>query len=97
MRASEQKKRRIFQNVDVIDTADEGLAIGRCPDGLIIQVKGAVPGDQVDAVVIEKRKGMFITKVLISTNLRLTVPIHSALNLVLAEDVNGSTWSIRPH
>lgn len=67
MRASEQKKRRIFQNVDVIDTADEGLAIGRCPDGLIIQIKGAVPGDKVDAVVIEKRKGMFITKVLTIT------------------------------
>ena len=49
--------------MDIIDTADEGLAIGRCPDGLIIQVKGAVPGDKVDAVVIEKRKGMFITKV----------------------------------
>ncbi len=48
--------------MDIIDTAEEGLAIGRCEDGRIIQVKGAVPGDIVDAVALEKRKGMYITK-----------------------------------
>ena len=64
MQVREQRKKKIFYGVDVIDTADEGLAIGRCEDGLIIQIRGAVPGDKVDAVVIEKRKGMFITKVM---------------------------------
>lgn len=63
MRTAGQKKRRIFQRVEIIDTADEGLAIGRCEDGMIILVKGAVPGDTVDTVAIEKRKGMFITRV----------------------------------
>ena len=63
MRTAGQKKRRIFQRVEIVDTADEGLAIGRCEDGMIILVKGAVPGDTVDAVALEKRKGMFITKV----------------------------------
>lgn len=64
MRGSVQKKRKIFQNVHIIDTADDGLAIGRCEDGLIIQVKGAVPGDIADVMAVEKRKGMFITKVM---------------------------------
>jgi 23S rRNA (uracil1939-C5)-methyltransferase len=54
--------RKEFHQVDIIDTADEGLAIGRCEDGRIIQVRGAVPGDIADVIVIEKRKGMYITK-----------------------------------
>ncbi|MDQ3018167.1 MAG: 23S rRNA (uracil(1939)-C(5))-methyltransferase RlmD [Bacteroidota bacterium] len=60
MRHSVRGKNKTFQNVEILDTADEGLAIGRCEDGLIIQVKGAVPGDVVDAVAVEKRKGMYI-------------------------------------
>src|SRR5688500_11678576 len=64
MRGRNPKKQKIFYGVDIIDTADEGLAIGRCEDGLIILVRGAVPGDKVDALVIEKRKGMFISKVI---------------------------------
>ena len=56
-----KKERKTFSYVDIIDTADEGLAIGRCEDGRIIQVKGAVPGDIADTVALEKRKGMFIT------------------------------------
>src|SRR4030095_13961969 len=62
MSIKEQKQRKTFQGVDIIDTADEGLAIGRCEDGLIIQVRGAVPGDKVDVIALEKRKGMYITK-----------------------------------
>ena len=62
MRTRGQKPRKEFHNVTIIDTANEGLAIGRCEDGRIIQVKHAVPGDVADVVVVEKRKGMFITK-----------------------------------
>ena len=58
-----KRERKKFYQVDIIDTADEGLAIGRCDDGLIILVKGAVPGDKADVVALEKRKGMYITKV----------------------------------
>ena len=64
MRSTKVKKQRFFNGVDIIDTADEGMAIGRCEDGLIIQVWGAIPGDKVDVLAIEKRKGMFITKVI---------------------------------
>jgi 23S rRNA (uracil1939-C5)-methyltransferase len=62
MNRGAKKERKQFHNVEIIDTADEGLAIGRCEDGRIIQVRGAVPGDVVDATALEKRKGMYITK-----------------------------------
>lgn len=62
MRRSHNKERKTFIHVDIIDTADEGLAIGRCDDGRIIQVKGAVPGDVADVIALDKRKGMFITR-----------------------------------
>lgn len=62
MSRGERRERKIFQNVEIIDTADEGLAIGRCEDGRIIMVKGAAPGDKTDVIALEKRKGMYITK-----------------------------------
>ena len=57
-----KNERKQFRQVEIIDTAEEGLAIGRCEDGRIIQVSGAVPGDLVDAVATRKRKGMFIAR-----------------------------------
>ena len=57
MRRGPKKERKQFFHVDIIDTADEGLAIGRCDDGRIILVKGAVPGDIADTIALEKRKG----------------------------------------
>ena len=62
MSKRERSERREFQNVTIIDTANEGLGIGRCEDGRIIQVRHSVPGDVVNVVAFEKRKGMYITK-----------------------------------
>ncbi len=62
MAKGERKERKVFQNVEIIDTAEEGFAIGRCEDGRIIMVKGAAPGDSADVIALEKRKGMYITK-----------------------------------
>ncbi len=65
----QKRERKEFHHVSIIDTADEGLAVGRCEDGRIILVRHVVPGDTADVVVVEKRKGMFITK-----PLRITTP-----------------------
>ncbi|HJW31547.1 MAG TPA: 23S rRNA (uracil(1939)-C(5))-methyltransferase RlmD [Saprospiraceae bacterium] len=56
-----RRERKIFQNVTIIDTANDGLAMGRCEDGRIILVRHAVPGDIADVMVVEKRKGMLVT------------------------------------
>jgi len=62
MSGRKQKQEKIFKGVDIIDIADEGMAVGRCEDGLIVLVRGAVPGDKADVVVVEKRKGIFISR-----------------------------------
>ena len=62
MPGTTKSARTVFENVVVIDTADDGMAIGRCMDGRIILVKGAVPGDQINAEVLDKKKGMFLCR-----------------------------------
>lgn len=56
------KERIRFTGVQIIDTAEEGLGIGRCADGRILLVLQAVPGDVANVEVVDKRKGMFITR-----------------------------------
>ncbi len=57
-----KKERKVFYAVEIIDTADEGLAIGRCDDGRIVLVSGAVPGDIADVEIMQKRKGMMYAR-----------------------------------
>lgn len=54
--------RQRFENVAVIDTADEGLGIGKCTDGRIVLVLRGVPGDILDVEVVDKKKSMYVTK-----------------------------------
>ena len=42
------RKIRTIANVEVIDIGDKGQAIGRCPDGRVVMVDQAVPGDVVN-------------------------------------------------
>ncbi len=39
--------------------ADKGLSVGRNPEGKVVFIEGAVPGDVVDVSVIKKRKGYY--------------------------------------
>ena len=53
------RKKKIIQDVSVIDMADRGNSIGRAPSGeIVILQSGAVPGDVIDMVVTRKKKGM---------------------------------------
>jgi 23S rRNA (uracil1939-C5)-methyltransferase len=52
------RKQKQFNYVQIIDIADKGKSIGRCSDGQIVLVEKAVPGDELDAISIRKRKGM---------------------------------------
>ena len=51
------RKRRnpILENIEITGVADKGRGIGRAPDGRVVFVEGATPGDTVD-VFIQKRK-----------------------------------------
>ena len=51
-----RRKKRIVQSVQISGIADKGMSVGRAPDGEVIFVKGAVPGDIVDVLVLRKKK-----------------------------------------
>ncbi|MGB5383613.1 MAG: 23S rRNA (uracil(1939)-C(5))-methyltransferase RlmD [Lutimonas sp.] len=51
--------RQIFENVLVTDAAAKGKSIGKSPDGRVIFLSNAVPGDVVDVEVFKKRKAYY--------------------------------------
>jgi len=50
-----KKRKQVFENVEVIDAG----AIGKAPDGRVIFMSNAVPGDVVDVQTTKKRKSYF--------------------------------------
>jgi 23S rRNA (uracil1939-C5)-methyltransferase len=54
-----RRKRKLFQNVEIIDIADKGKAVGRDEKGEVIFVDGAVPGDVLDVMGLRKKKGVW--------------------------------------
>jgi 23S rRNA (uracil1939-C5)-methyltransferase len=42
--------------IEVTDISSRGLGVGRSPDGVVVMVRGAVPGDRVTAVVCTLRR-----------------------------------------
>ena len=53
-----RRKKKIIQDVEIIDIADKGNALGRTPEGEIILVAGAIPGDIIDTLILRKKKGL---------------------------------------
>jgi len=56
---SRKKKFHLFENIEVIDTAAKGKTIAKAPDGRVIFLSNAVPGDVVDIQTGRKRKSYF--------------------------------------
>jgi 23S rRNA (uracil1939-C5)-methyltransferase len=54
-----KNNRQIFENVTVVDAAAKGKTIGKAPDGRVIFLTNAVPGDVVDVQTTKKRKSYF--------------------------------------
>lgn len=52
-------RRQTFEQVTVIDAGAKGKAIGKAPDGRVIFLSNAVPGDVVDVLTTKKRKAYF--------------------------------------
>lgn len=51
--------RPFFENIEVTAAASKGKSIGRAPDGRVILISNAVPGDWVSVQIYKKRKGMY--------------------------------------
>lgn len=54
-----KNKRQIFENIQVTDAGAKGKAIGHAPDGKVIFINNAVPGDVVHVQTTKKRKSYY--------------------------------------
>ena len=56
---SRRNKKQIFTNITVIDAGAKGKTIAKAPDGKVIFLTNAVPGDVVDIQTFKKRKAYY--------------------------------------
>jgi len=70
------RKKQVLNNIDVIDIADKGHAIGKTPEGeIVILLGGCVPGDKINMRVHRKKKGLkhgYVTEVISKSKNRTT-------------------------
>lgn len=58
-----KKKPQVFEQVEVFDAAARGKAVAKAPDGRVIFLNNAVPGDIVDVQTGKKRKAYYEGKI----------------------------------
>jgi 23S rRNA (uracil1939-C5)-methyltransferase len=56
---SRRNKKQVFTEVEVIDAGAKGKTIAKAPDGKVIFLPNAVPGDVVDVQTFKKRKAYY--------------------------------------
>ena len=54
-----KKKRQIFESIAVVDAGAKGKSIAKAPDGRVIFLSNAVPGDIVDVQTFKKRRAYY--------------------------------------
>ena len=60
-----RNKNKVFTNLDIIDAGAKGKTIAKAPDGKVIFLPNAVPGDVVDVQTFKQRKGYYEGKAII--------------------------------
>ena len=56
---SRRNKKQIFTNIEVMDAGSKGKTIAKAPDGKVIFLPNAVPGDVVDVQTFKMRKAYY--------------------------------------
>jgi 23S rRNA (uracil1939-C5)-methyltransferase len=56
---SRKSKKQVFTNIEVIDAGAKGKTIAKAPDGKVIFLPNAVPGDIVDVQTFKARKAYY--------------------------------------
>ncbi|GMN11794.1 23S rRNA (uracil(1939)-C(5))-methyltransferase RlmD [Croceitalea sp. MTPC9] len=54
-----RNKRQLFEKIEVIDAGAKGKSVAKAPDGRVIFLSNAIPGDVVDVQTTKKRKAYF--------------------------------------
>ena len=57
------RKKKTVKGVTIHGIADKGRAVGKAPDGQVVFVEDAVPGDVADVLFLRKRKGVWFGRV----------------------------------
>lgn len=58
-----KNKKKVFPALEVIDAGAKGKAIAKAPDGKVVFIDNAVPGDVADVQTYKKRKAYYYGKV----------------------------------
>ena len=85
----------MFSNLEVIDAGAKGKTIAKAPDGKVVFLPNAVPGDIVDVQTFKQRKGYYEGKATFFINYQINVHKQLVSILGLVGAVNGNTWTIR--
>ena len=56
---SRRNKKQLFTHIEVIDAGAKGKTVAKAPDGKVIFLPNAVPGDVVDVQTFKKRKAYY--------------------------------------
>ncbi len=56
---SRKKRNQVFENIEVIDAGAKGKTVAKAPDGRVIFLSNAVPGDIADIQTFKKRKAFY--------------------------------------
>ena len=54
-----KRGRQLIENVEVIDAGAKGKAVAKAPDGRVIFINNAIPGDVVDVQTYKRRKAYY--------------------------------------
>jgi len=57
--AMRKNRRQFFEKIEVLDAGAKGKAVAKAPDGRVLFLSNAVPGDVVDVQTHKKRKAYF--------------------------------------
>ena len=58
-RMARKNRKQIFTNLEVIDAGAKGKTIAKAPDGKVVFLPNAVPGDVIDVQTFKKRKAYY--------------------------------------
>lgn len=56
---SRRRSKPFFENLEVLDAGAKGKSVAKAPDGRVVFINNAVPGDVVDVQTFKKRKAYF--------------------------------------
>ncbi|WP_323789698.1 23S rRNA (uracil(1939)-C(5))-methyltransferase RlmD [Psychroserpens sp.] len=57
--ARRKSKRQVFEHIEVIDAGAKGKTVAKAPDGRVVFLPNAVPGDVIDVQTFKKRKSYY--------------------------------------